>query len=53
MEPQRYQSCIEACNTCADACDYLSSASSVPTLFEQDQLLIENVLDVVGYGLCK
>jgi hypothetical protein len=27
--------------------------SSVPTLFEQDQLLIENVLDVVRYGLCK
>jgi hypothetical protein len=28
MEPQRYQSCIEACNTCADACDYLSSAKT-------------------------
>ena len=26
MEPQRYQSCIEACNTCADACDYCSIA---------------------------
>jgi hypothetical protein len=21
MELQRYQSCVEACNTCADACD--------------------------------
>ena len=26
MGPQRYQSCIEACDTCADACDYCSSA---------------------------
>jgi hypothetical protein len=24
-----YQSCIEACNTCAEACDYLSSANEL------------------------
>ena len=36
-----------------DLADFVRSLSSVPTLFEQDQLLIGNVLDVVGYGLCK
>ena len=27
--------------------------SSVPTLFEQDQLFIGNALDVVSHDLCK
>jgi hypothetical protein len=31
----------------------LSNISSVPTLFEQDQLFIGNVLDVVGDDLRK
>ena len=28
-------------------------SSVVSTLFEQDQLLIGNALDIVGHGLCK
>ena len=26
MAPERYQSCIQACDMCADACDYCSNA---------------------------
>lgn len=33
--------------------NYINRISSVPTLFEQDQLLIGNALDAVGHGLRK
>ena len=51
MVPEKYQSCIDACDACADACDYCSSAC----LQEEDVGMMVNCirLDMDCAGLCR
>jgi len=51
MPPDRYRSCIEACNACADACDYCAAAC----LREDDvKMMVACIaLDVDCSAICR
>jgi len=53
VKPKRFSAFAFCKIACFQASHYLPHISSVPTLCEQNQLVIESLLNFVAHRLCK